>query len=279
MATSDYAALLNDHYGRQNLAAAILDGLRVMGKDPDRFSPDDLMLVDQFHILGKDATLELARLADIQGSQQVLDVGGGLGGPARTLAAEVGCQVTVLDLTEEYCRVGEMLTVRTGLSDRVTFQHGNALALPFPDESFDVVWTQHSSGNIPDKELLYAEIHRVLRPGGRLALHDPMAGPVQPLHFPAPHAADPALSFLLPADTTRALIGDTGFRELAWVDVTAPSIEWFRHRILPMLATGTPPPLGPHLLLGALAGPAFQNMLPNLEEARVTVIEAVFEWV
>src|SRR3970282_2307832 len=96
----------------------------------------------------------------------VLDVGGGLGGPARTLARETGCRVTVLDLTEEYCRVGADLTRRTGLGDQVRCQHGNALALPFPAAAFNVVWTQHSSMNVDDKERLYGEILRVLRPDG-----------------------------------------------------------------------------------------------------------------
>jgi len=108
------AGSVNAHYGHQELGQLILDGLRAAGKDPDRLSPDDLAPVDQFHTRGKDGTWELVRLAGLQGGEQVLDVGGGLGGPARTLAHEVGCQVAVLDLTEEYCRVGALLTERSG---------------------------------------------------------------------------------------------------------------------------------------------------------------------
>ena len=113
-------------------------------------------------------SLELARLAGLRAGAEVLDVGGGLGGPARTLALRLGCRVTVLDVTEEYCRVGVELTRRTGLAGRVSFHHGDALALPFADARFDVVWTQHSSMNVDDKEALYAGIHRALRRGGRL---------------------------------------------------------------------------------------------------------------
>ena len=127
---------------------------------------EGLAPLDQLHIRGKEATLDLARLAELTPGMLVLDVGGGIGGPARTLANEFGCVVTVLDLTEEFCRVGEMLTARTGLSDRVTFRPGNALDMPFPSSSFDRVWVQHSSMNIAAKERLFAEIHRVLRPGG-----------------------------------------------------------------------------------------------------------------
>jgi SAM-dependent methyltransferase len=135
---------VSDHYGRSDLGRAVLAALRAAGKDPDALTVEDLAPVDQLHVRGKEATLELARLAWLTPAMKVLDVGGGIGGPARTLASEFGCALTVLDLTEEFCRVGEMLTARTRLSDRVTFQLGNALDLPFLDNSFDVVWVQQA---------------------------------------------------------------------------------------------------------------------------------------
>jgi MPBQ/MSBQ methyltransferase len=145
MTTND-DQVVNMHYGQKDLGATILAALSTAGKNPEMLRPEDLAPVDQFHIGGKQTTLELIRLASLQAGMKVLDVGGGLGGAARTLAIEQACQVTVLDLTEEYCRVGEMLTARTGLSDRVSFQQGSALDMPFPGEHFDAVWTQHSSG-------------------------------------------------------------------------------------------------------------------------------------
>ena len=172
--------------------------LRANGKDPAALTIEDLAPIDQLHARGSEATLELARLAGITAGMRVLDVGGGLGGPARTLASAFGCSVEVLDLTEEFCRAGEMLTARTGLADLVCFRQGNALKMPYPGAGFDVAWTQHSSMNIADKERLYAEIQRVLRPGGRLALHEILAGPVSPIHFPVPWARDPDLSHLRP---------------------------------------------------------------------------------
>lgn len=265
------------HYARPGLGAAILAGLRAAGKDPDAPAPDDLAPVDQFHIRGKDATLELARLAGLAAGMEVLDVGGGLGGPARTLAHAVGCRVTVLDLTEEYCRVGEELTRRTGLGGAVSFCHGDALAMPFADARFDAVWTQHSSMNVDDKERLYAAIRRVLRPGGRLALHEIMAGAGGPLHFPVPWAREPAWSFLRPAEAIRALLRDLGFRELTWLDVTAPSLDWFRRRVAATQAAVSLPRLGLHLLLGEDFAAMFENQVRNLAEGRIVVVEAVFE--
>ncbi len=260
------------HYGREGLLESILKALSAAGKDPERLAVDDLVLFDQFHLRGRDATLELLRLAGLGHGERVLDVGGGIGGPARTLAS-AGCSVTVLDLTEEFCRTGVALTERVGLASRVTFRHGSALAMPFEDAAFDAVWTQHSSMNIEDKELLYGEIARVLRTGGRLAIHEITAGPEAPLHFPVPWAGVAAISFLRPPEAVRKLIQASGFRECAWRDVSETSLAWLRER----LATPAPPPLGLHLLLGAAAGEMLRNVARNLEERRITVVEAVFE--
>jgi ubiquinone/menaquinone biosynthesis C-methylase UbiE len=202
---------VNEHYGRGALAAMIFNALRAAGKDPNALAIEDLAPVDQLHLRGREATLELARLAGITPSMQVLDVGGGLGGPARTLASEFGCALEVLDLTEEFCRAGEVLTARTGLADLVSFRHGSALEMPYPNATFDVAWTQHSSMNIADKERLYVEIRRVLRPGGRLAMHEILAGEVPPIHLPVPWARDPSLSHLRPPEEVRAILKDIGF--------------------------------------------------------------------
>ena len=265
------------HYDRDDLGEAILAGLRAAGKDPDGLTPGDLAPVDQFHIGGRDATLDLTRLAGLRRGTEVLDVGGGLGGPARTLASEFDARVTVLDLSDAYCRTGELLTERTNLSERVSFRHGNALDLPFADASFDVVWTQHSSMNIADRERLYAGFQRVLRPGGRYAFHEVMAGPNQPLHFPVPWARQPEISFLRPAVEVRALVAAAGLRELAWVDLTDASIAFWRERLAAAAGQPGPPPLGMHLLLGADAPAMFRNTLRNLEEGRVEVVQGVFE--
>jgi len=277
MSEPPYDRSLNAHYGRADLGTSILSSLRSAGKDLHALTPGDLAPVDHFHIRGKEATMNLARLAGLQRGMHVLDVGGGLGGAARALAHQLGCRVTVLDFSEEYCRVGEDLTARTGLRDQVTFKHGNALDLPFPDESFNAVWTQHSSMNIEDKEQLYQQIHRVLRRGGRLALHEIMAGSNAPIHFPVPWARDSSMNFLRPAHAVRTLIGQVGFKEVAWVDVSASSLEWFRERMAAAQASAAPPPLGFHLLLGADFGQMFRNQVRNLEEGRIAVMKGVWE--
>ena len=261
------------HYARGGLGAAIVEALRAAGKDPDAVTPDDLAPVDHFHTRGKEATLELARRAGIARGATVLDVGGGVGGAARTLAVERGCPVTVLDLTAEYCRVGEDLTRRAGLDAMVGFRQGDALAMPFDDGAFDVAWTQHSSMNIGDKAAAYREIRRVLRPGGILALHEIMAGPLQPPHFPVPWAREPAISHLERPDVVRTVLREIGFRERAWEDQTAATLAWLRQR----QAAGPAGPLGLHLLLGDDLPVMFANLGRNLAEDRLRVVMAVYD--
>jgi SAM-dependent methyltransferase len=268
---------VEEHYGRGGLGAAILDGVRATGARMDALSVEDLAPVDHFHTRGREATLELMRLAAIDAGARVLDVGGGLGGAARLLAATVGCRVTVLDLTETYVSVGRDLTRRVRLDDRVEFIQANALAAPFAGGEFDVVWMQHASMNIADKGGLYREIRRVLRPGGRLASHEAMAGAVQPIHLPVAWAHHLTESHLLPPDEVRALLARLGFRELAWHDQSEISLEWNRRRALAAAETSVRPPLGVHLLLGADYDAIVANQARNIEEDRVRIIMALWE--
>ncbi|MEO6055403.1 MAG: methyltransferase domain-containing protein [Gemmatimonadales bacterium] len=262
------------HYGRPGIVESIRAALREAGRSPDVLQPEDLAPVDQFHTRGREATLDLARLAELTGGEQVLDVGGGLGGPARTLASTLGCHVTVLDLTPEFREAGEELTRWVGLGDRVSFETGDGTALPFEPASFDVVWTQHLSMNVPDKRKLFAEACRVLRPGGRLAIHEISAGSGEPLDFPVPWASRAELSFLLPERELRALVREAGVHERIWVDVTDPSLAWVEARLA---AAGSGPALGLQVLLGPAAGAAFVNLRRGLAERRLRVVEAVFD--
>jgi SAM-dependent methyltransferase len=261
---------ISDYWGRDGLEPAILEALAASGKNLDRLSIDDLAPLDQFHGGGKGATMRLARLAGLSPKTQVLDVGGGLGGPARTLAVEFGCQVTVVDLTESYVRAAQMLTVQLGLGDRVTHHVGNALDLPFDDGTFDVVWTQNSGMNIADKPRLYAGIHRVLRPGGVLALQEPMAGPVQPPIFPVMWAHDMATSFLYTPEEMRLLIEAAGFRARLWDDITAE-----------IAATGPGTASPEHSIQSVVMGEALGAITHagrrNREEGRIVMVQAVFD--
>ena len=211
----DFQAI-SDYWDRDGLGQRIIDALVASGHDLNAVSIDDLGPLDHFHGGGKWATHRLAERAELSQGAKVLDVGGGLGGPARTLAVAFGCQVTVIDLTPSYVEAAARLTALLGLDDRVTHQLGNALDLPFDDGTFDVVWTQNSGMNIADKETLYAGFHRVLRAGGILATQEPMAGPVQPPIFPLMWAQDERTNFLRTSEEMQQVIKAAGFRTRIW---------------------------------------------------------------
>ena len=267
---------ISDHYGWSGLMETIEHEIRQHGIDPQQVTVDQLAPVDNYHWHRLAGTLALARLSAIAGSDRVLDVGGGIGGPARQLAMRFGCPVTVLDLTPEYCAVGETLTRWTHLTDRVSFVCGNALTMPFPDSSFDVVWTQHASMNIPDKPRLYSEIARVVRSGGRFALFDVLAAPQQPIHFPVPWASDESFSFLLSPAETRALITQAGFRELSWIMGRELEAELARVDA----ESGNVPAtngLNPGLLNGPDGPRMGANVQRNIEDGRILFAMGVFE--
>jgi SAM-dependent methyltransferase len=208
------------HWAREHLTEAILDALREAGKDLDALTLDDLAPFDQFHTGGKRLTVRLAKLAGLEPGMQVLDVGGGVGGPARTLALEFGCHVTVVDLTESYINAGRALTSLMKLDDRVMFHVGDALDLAFLNGTFDAIWTQNAGMNIANKEALYAGFQRLVRPKGLFVIQEPMAGPTKPFVFPVMWSRDEATHFVRTPDLMRATIEAAGFDMIRWEDVT-----------------------------------------------------------
>ena len=273
---ADYQQSINDQYGQSDLCSIILKALQDAGKDINSLTREDLSAFDQHHSGGLTATKELASLAGLLEGMQVLDVGCGIGGPARTLAAEYGCQVTGIDLTEEFCLAGEMLTARLGMDDKVRFHCGSALDLPFDDETFDLVWMQNASMNIPDKDRLYSEVRRVLRPKGRLATQDVLSGPVAPLHYPVPWADEPSISSMITAREFQDVLSRSEFKQVVWNDVTELGVKVQRER-LAAASSVEPAALGQWIIMGSDMSTTTKNSLRNAEEGRMVVITSVFE--
>jgi len=261
-------------YHRENLTAGILDALKRAGCRENGITIDALAPVDEFHIRGAEATLEMIELAGFQPEHHVMDVGSGIGGPSRQLAQATGCRVTGLDLTEAYCQTARELAAILELQDLTDYRQGDALAMPFENEVFDGAWTQHVTMNIENKEALLMECHRVLKPAGRLAMYEIIAGSGGPIHFPVPWANDATISHLIERDSFEAALGAAGFRVESTRDVSEASARWFADTIVTNQAAAVPT-LGLHVLVGSDMKEKGPNVLKNLEEDRIRVIQLV----
>ena len=253
------------------LAGAIADRLQAAGKDLAKLTTADLGTVDEFHIRGRKATLELGNRLALANTSRVLDIGSGLGGPARTIAETYGCHVTGIDLTAAFCEAAEAMSGWVGLQDRVTFMQGDATALAFDDDEFDAAMTIHVAMNISAKDKVYAHAYRVLKPGGIFAVYDVVQGEGGDVLFPVPWAREPSISHLATPQEMRSLLNDAGFSILREDDSTEESQSWFEERAAQLAASG-PPPLSFQIFLGEDFGAMTLNQVRNLTERRIRTV-------
>ncbi len=262
------------HYTHGSLEAAILDGLRHSGKNADRIDPDDLAPADEFHIGGRQATVEFADQLGLRPGLELLDIGSGFGGPARYFAHHRKCRVTGIDLTDEYVRVAAALSQRAGLAGEIKFVQGSALAMPFPAGSFDVAYMLHVGMNIADKAALFAQVKRVLRPGGTFGVYDVMRIGPGDLAFPVPWARTAESSFVAAAGDYRRLLHDAGLEVRKERERRAFGIEFFKKMRARVAESGLPP-LGLHIAMGADFPYKVRNMVSNLENGLLAPIEMI----
>lgn len=263
------------HYTSGALAETILGALRGMGKDPERLAAADLAPVDEFHIGGRAATIEVAAQMGIARDMRLLDIGSGLGGAARYFAGEHGCRVVGIDLTDEYVRVASDLARRTGLAEVVSYRQGSALELPFEDAGFDGAYMLHVGMNIEDKARLFAGVRRVLKPGGVFGIYDVMRAGEGEFSFPVPWASTAATSFVRAAADYRRLLEAAGFEILKERSRRDFAIEFFQQIRARAAQSGGPPPLGLHILMGADFAAKVANMIDNLQRGLIAPTEIV----
>jgi SAM-dependent methyltransferase len=248
-----------EHYASGSLLDAIRDGLARGGTAAEQATIDDLAPVDEFHIGGRPATRHLCEQIGISAGDHVLDIGCGIGGTARFLASAFGCSVTGIDLTPAYIEVARELSTWTGLAEDTDFVVGSALDTGAEEATFDRAVQVHVGMNISDKHALFAEAHRVLRPGGEFAVYDIMRTSSDDVSFPVPWASDASMSHIEPADTYRSALDAAGL-DVVVVDDRGDFARDFFAR-LAATNTGEPPPLGLHVIMGADAPTKISNMV------------------
>jgi ubiquinone/menaquinone biosynthesis C-methylase UbiE len=265
------------HYRHGALAETILAALRGMGKDTDRLDAADLAPVDEFHIGGRQATIDFAAEMGVRPGMRLLDIGSGLGGAARFFAGERGCRVEGIDLTDEYVAVANDLARRAGLSGAVSYRQGSALDLPFDAASFDGAYMLHVGMNIEDKARLFAGARRVLKPGGIFGVYDVMRtgdgdGDVS---FPVPWATTAVTSFVRPPAEYRALLHAASFEVVKERDRRDFAIDFFQQMRARAAQSDGPPPLGLHLVMGTDFAVKTANMIDNLQRGLIAPTEIV----
>ena len=271
-AKEGHTGAVQGHYTRDGIAQRVLAAARMAAGAGGALTPEMLAPIDHFHGGGLASTRELVAMLQPQAGETVLDIGCGIGGPARWIAATFGCQVTGIDLTAAFCRAAEALNAETGMAGKVRIFEASALALPFEPESFDRAYSQNVVMNIADKPGFYREAFRVLRPGGVLALANGCAGPNGPPYYPAPWATTAATSFLATPEETRAYIKQTGFEIVRFEDTSASTIAARREQRLRLQREGLPA-LGFHVFMGEGSLEAMINTARSSEEGRVTSVE------
>ena len=246
--------------------------LLASGKDLREIHAEDLSAVEDFHTLGRIATSQLAEVAEIKNRDEVLDAASGIGGTARFLANRYGCRVTTIDLTKDYCETSRWLNQLVALDDRISVHQGDVTDLPFVAATFDVVISQHVQMNVADKTGLYEEeARRVLRPRGRLAIWDIIAGTPGELKFPLPWADQPELSYLISADLLRDTIESAGLTVTQWSDMTEDAVA-----VMEIFLSTPPSPLGLHNFVDNFLDKA-NNLVDGLSVGRLRAVRAVFE--
>lgn len=265
-------------YTSSGLRERVMAKLAEHGLGPGNLRREDTEGMDELHVGGAAATRELAEIAGVRPGWQVLDVGAGIGGPARRLAEEYECEVTALDITEEYCQVGKLLTEWLQTSDRVGYVCASATALPFRDAIFDAVWMQFAGMNVRDKGKMAREFRRVLKPGGRFVFHEVLTGNGEPPEFPVFWADDPALSFLVGVSVWRQVLDDSGFAAKRCEDVSAAALAWYDQIVRDgKSAKAGTARLNAGVIIDRDAGLKSRNVRKNIEEGRILIYRGVFE--
>ena len=262
------------HYASESITARVLTALRKVNGPAVAITPDALASIDHFHGRGVLATEELAAVLQPKASDHLLDIGCGIGGPARWIAAKYRCRVTGVDLTPEFCVAARELNAATGLADRVRILHGSALSLPVPEDSFDHAYSHAALMNISDKLGVFREALRVLRPGGLLALSFPGTGSAGEPHYPLPWAITAAISFLATPDEIRGDLLAAGF-QIEFVRDTNAAAAAALAPVLKRLETEGLPALGEHVVTGENAREWRINVMRSSAEGRLSMIEAL----
>lgn len=266
---------LTKHYGGSDLLGEIKRGLEAMGKKRETVTLDDLAAVDEFHVGGRQASIAFLDQLRPTADQLLLDIGCGLGGPARFATERYGCRVAGVDLTADYVTTGRVLCNWLKLGGKVSLRHGSALSLPLTDETFDGAYMMHVGMNIEDKTRLCSEVHRLLQPGGVFGIYDIMSVGEGDLTFPLPWSSEPGTSFVATPESYKDALKAAGFTVTAERSRRDFALEFFVRQRAMIAAAGGPPPLSIRIVMGKDTDQKLRNLVAAIEADKIAPYEII----
>lgn len=265
---------ISDHWGKGDVYSRILETMELAGIDPNTLTIEQLAPVDHFHARGFPATVELADALPIREGDTLVDIGCGIGGPARYLAKRFNCRVEGIDITAPFIDAANKLSALVAMQDAVRCQHGDGQNLPYKDETFDGGYSQHVLMNVPDRTTFFAEAFRVLKPGAFFALTEHGLGPVGEPHHPVPWSEDGSGAYLMRPSDTVDILKETDFRNVEVTDTGEKYLQGYK-AAMALAAKGEAPVFGTHILLGELAPQIVKNAARNIEERRTQPVQII----
>ncbi len=270
-----YEKEVENHYQQGDLLNTIRLALDSAGKTTDNITHVDLAPVDEFHIGGRQATDHLFAQLDVTAEMKLLDVGCGLGGAARYVALQHGCQVSGIDLTDEYISTGQVLSEWLGMSQQVNLVVGSALNMPYESALFDGAYMLHVGMNIENKMQLFKEVHRVLKPGSLFAVYDIMKTNDGDLLYPVPWATSHETSFLATPGQYADMLTAAGFVLQVENNRRDFGLDFFAKMAEKTAQLGGPPAVGLHLLMQASTAVKIPNMIKNITNGCIAPVELI----
>ena len=267
---------IENFWTRGDLHSRINQAMSDSGLNNKKLEIEDLFPIDQYHARGIGATKDLGKRMPITKNQKILDVGCGLGGPARYYAKEFKCHITGVDITPSFIEIGNNFNRLTSMSTMVDLYVGNGEKLEFEDEVFDGAYSQHVTMNISDRMKFFSEIYRVLKKGSFFAFTEHGLGPEGDPIFPLPWADNQEMSFLLPLENTNAILKEIGFINIKLIETGDKYIEGYE-KLIQKQPKSEKPTLGIHVIGGSSMHERSINSMRSIKENRTLPFEIVCE--